>query len=89
MITEMIRDWWLRWLDWRSGRSTASKRLYHLRRESRRQRQTTPTSARHRRLDSNRGHHWSTQATELVPTLRPLMTYGQQLGYRVVPHGSP
>ncbi|WFE22976.1 hypothetical protein O7621_06525 [Solwaraspora sp. WMMD937] len=85
----MIRDWWLRWLDRRSGRSTASRRLHHLRR----QRQTTP--ARHRRLDSNRrlggnrGHHWSTQATELVPTLRPLMTYGQQLGYRVLPHGSP
>ncbi|MFY1653639.1 hypothetical protein ACN27J_22500 [Solwaraspora sp. WMMB762] len=87
MITEMIRDWWLRWLDWRSGRSTASKRLHHLRRELQRQRQTA--SARHRRLDGNRGHHWTTQATELVPTLRPLMTYGQQLGYRVVLHGSP
>ncbi|ROO63342.1 hypothetical protein EDC02_5364 [Micromonospora sp. Llam0] len=87
MITEMIRDWWLRRLGWRSGRSTASQRLHHLRRESRRQRQTA--SARHRRLDGNRGHHWSTEATELVPTLRPLMTYGQQLGYRVVLHGSP
>jgi len=87
MITEMLRDWWLRWLDWRSGRSTASHRLHHLRRELHQQRQTT--SARHRRLDGNRGHHWSTEATELVPTLRPLMTYGQQLGYRVVPHGSP
>jgi|GEM_PF-539323 len=88
MITEMVRDWWLRWLDWRSGRSTASRRLEYLRRERLGQRQRSRTTARHRRLDGNRGRHWSAEATVLVPTLRPLMTYGQQLGYRLPPHGT-
>ncbi|MFY1652453.1 hypothetical protein ACN27J_16345 [Solwaraspora sp. WMMB762] len=78
MIIDVLRDWWLRWLDWRSGRSTASRRLRALR-----LRQTT--SARHRRLDGNRGHHWRSETTTLLPTLRPLMTYGQQLGYRLPP----
>ncbi|MFY1635457.1 hypothetical protein ACN27F_19655 [Solwaraspora sp. WMMB335] len=86
MITEMIRDWWLRWLDWRSGRSMASKRLEYLRRERLGQQQRSRATARHRRLDGNRGHRWSSEATVLVPALRPLMTYGQQCGYRL-PHG--
>jgi hypothetical protein len=78
MIIEILRDWWLRWLDWRSGRSTASRRLHALR-----LRQTT--TARHRRIDNNRGRHWRSETTTLLPTLRPLMTYGQQLGYRLPP----
>lgn len=78
MITEILRDWWLRWLDWRSGRSTASRRLHALR-----LRQTT--TARHRRLDNNRRRHWRSEPTTLLPTLRPLMTYGQQLGYQLPP----
>ncbi|WFE25534.1 hypothetical protein O7623_19325 [Solwaraspora sp. WMMD791] len=82
MIIEMLRDWWLRWLDWCSGRSTASRRLHALR-----LRQTT--TARQRRLDNNRGRHWRSEATSLLPTLRPLMTYGQQLGYRLPPFTSP
>ena len=41
------------------------------------------SAVRHRRLDGNRGHHWSSEPTMLTPTLRPLMTFGQQLGYRV------
>ncbi|MDG4763385.1 hypothetical protein O7632_04570 [Solwaraspora sp. WMMD406] len=76
MIFDVLRDWWLRWLDWRSGRSTASRRLQALR-----LRQTT--AARHRRIGNNRGRRWSSEATTLLPTLRPLMTYGQQLGYRL------
>ncbi|MDG4762741.1 hypothetical protein O7632_01210 [Solwaraspora sp. WMMD406] len=76
IILDMLRDWWLRWLDWRSGRSTASRRLHALR-----LRQTI--TARHRRLDNNRGRHWRSEPTTLLPTLRPLMTYGQQLGYRL------
>ncbi|MFV2022713.1 hypothetical protein [Micromonospora sp. LOL_023] len=80
MITEMWRDWWLRWLDWRSGRSTASRRLEALRREQ--------TALRRRRLEDNGGHRWSTEVTMLVPTTRPLMTYAQQLGYRL-PRSAP
>ncbi|WJK41440.1 hypothetical protein O7608_03110 [Solwaraspora sp. WMMA2056] len=76
MITEMIRDWWLRWRDWHSGRSTASRRLAHLRREQ--------AAIRQRRMERNRGRHWASEPTELVPTLRPLMTYGQSVGYRVL-----
>jgi hypothetical protein len=93
MIIEMVRDWWLRWLDWRSGRSTASRRLEALgrldavRREQRaherqaREQQTV----RRRRLDGNRGRHWSTEVTVLTPTIRPLLTYAQQLGYQLPP----
>ena len=84
MITEFFRDWWLRWLDWRSSRSTASKRLRRLQRDWRQQQQPT---ARHRRLDGNRGRHWSSEATTMLPTMRPLMTYGQSVGYQVLLHG--
>jgi hypothetical protein len=75
MITEMIRELVSRWRERRDGRSAASKRLARLNRER--------SAARHRRLDDNRGHHWSSEPTTLTPTLRPLMTFGQQLGYRV------
>ncbi|WP_326550431.1 hypothetical protein [Micromonospora sp. NBC_01813] len=75
MIVELVRELVLRWRELRDGRSAASKRLARLNRER--------SAARHRRLDGNRGRHWSTQATMLTPTLRPLMTYGQTLGYRV------
>ncbi|WP_326551564.1 hypothetical protein [Micromonospora sp. NBC_01813] len=57
MITEMWRDWWLRWLDWWAGRSIASRRLEALRREQ--------AALRRRRLDDNRGHRWSTEVTML------------------------
>ncbi|MFY1635089.1 hypothetical protein ACN27F_17750 [Solwaraspora sp. WMMB335] len=80
-MIEMVRDWWLRWQDRCSKRSAASRRLERLHRERRQQQ----AAARHRRLDGNRGHRWSTEATELLPTMRPLMTYAQQLGYRL-PH---
>ncbi|MDG4763161.1 hypothetical protein O7632_03415 [Solwaraspora sp. WMMD406] len=86
MIIEILRDWWLRWREWRSGRSTASQRLDYLRRERLEQQRRHRTTARHRRLDGNRRHRWSSEATVLVPTLRPLMTFGQQLGYQL-PHG--
>ncbi|WFE24909.1 hypothetical protein O7623_15860 [Solwaraspora sp. WMMD791] len=75
MIIEMMGDWWLRCRDRFSSRSAASQRLEALRREQ--------TAVRRRRLDGNRGHHWSTEATMLVPTTRPLLTYAQQLGYRL------
>ncbi|WP_326550043.1 hypothetical protein [Micromonospora sp. NBC_01813] len=75
MIVELVRDLVLRLREWRDGRSAASKRLARLTRER--------SAARHRRLDGNRGRHWSSQPTTLTPTLRPLMTYGQLLGYRV------
>ncbi|MDG4762792.1 hypothetical protein O7632_01465 [Solwaraspora sp. WMMD406] len=75
MIVEMVRELVVRWREWRDGRSVASKRLARLDQER--------SAARHRRLDGNRGHRWSSQPTTLVPTLRPLLTYGQLLGYRV------
>ncbi|ROO62878.1 hypothetical protein EDC02_4877 [Micromonospora sp. Llam0] len=79
MIVEMFRELVVRWREWRDGRSAASKRLAGLARER--------AAARHRRLEGNRGHRWSSEPTMLTPTLRPLMTYGQLLGYRV-PAGS-
>ncbi|MDG4763919.1 hypothetical protein O7632_07320 [Solwaraspora sp. WMMD406] len=85
VIFDVLRDWWLRWLDWRSGRSTASRRLEYLRRERLDQQRHHRTTARHRRLDGNRGRHWRSETTTPLPTLRPLMTYGQQLGYRLPP----
>jgi hypothetical protein len=75
MIVEMFHELVLRWQEWRGGRSAASKRLARLNRER--------SAAQRRRLDGNRGHHWSLQPTTLTPTVRPLMTFGQQLGYRV------
>ncbi|MFV2021584.1 hypothetical protein [Micromonospora sp. LOL_023] len=75
MIVELVRDLVLRLREWWDGQSAASKRLARLAGER--------SAARHRRLDGNRGHHWSSQPTMLAPTLRPLMTFGQQLGYRV------
>jgi hypothetical protein len=75
VIVEMVRELVLRWREWRDGRSAASKRLARLTGER--------SAVRHRRLDGNRGHHWSSEPTMLTPTLRPLMTFGQQLGYRV------
>ncbi|WFE22361.1 hypothetical protein O7621_03135 [Solwaraspora sp. WMMD937] len=79
MIVEMFRELVVRWREWRDGRSAASKRLAGLARER--------AAARHRRLEGNRGHRWSSEPTMLTPTLRPLMTFGQLLGYRV-PAGS-
>lgn len=86
MITEFFRDWWLRWLDLRSSRSSASKRLRRLQRDWQQQhwQRQQQSTARHRRLDGNRGHHWSTEATTMLPPVRPLMTYGQSVGYRVL-----
>ncbi|WJK41252.1 hypothetical protein O7608_02065 [Solwaraspora sp. WMMA2056] len=75
VIVEMLRELVLRWREWRDGRSAASKRLARLAQER--------SAARHRRLEGNRGHRWSSEPTVLTPTLRPLMTYGQRLGYRV------
>ncbi|MDG4766903.1 hypothetical protein O7632_22785 [Solwaraspora sp. WMMD406] len=87
MTIDVLWNWWLRWREWRSGRSTASKRLEHLHRERLDQQRHHRTTVRHRRLDGNRERHWSAEATTtLLPTLRPLMTYGQQLAYRA-PHG--
>jgi len=75
VIVEMIRELAVRWQEWRDGRSAASKRLARLDQER--------AAARQRRLDGNRGHRWSSEPTMLTPTLRPLMTYGQLVGYRV------
>lgn len=92
MIIEMVRDWWLRCRDRFSGRSAASRRLETLRRldalrrEQARKQVPDQAAVRRRRRDGNRGHHWSTEATMLVPTTRPLLTYAQQLGYRL-PNG--
>jgi len=75
VIVEMIRELVVRWREWRDGRSAASKRLARLDQER--------AAARQRRLAGNRGHRWSSEPTMLTPTLRPLMTYGQMVGYRV------